>query len=213
MTASEDTVEPVSRPTRRRSSMRQEYKAFTRQRLADAAILEFEERGYAATRIEDIARRAGTSRATFYSHYTGKVELIEGLWDVVRLRLVRLYRDLGATRVRDEAAIARWLERTFAFYRENRRRLLAVHEAIALEQELAPCYREHSEEVIGLLAPLVVPLGGEPPADVRFRAMLLSVQHERLCFLWILRQAPFDEQVVLRTLTREWVRALGMPAG
>lgn len=77
----------------------------TRDRLAAAAIAEFEERGYAQCKIEDVARRAGVSRATFYVHFASKVEVAEGLWEVVRRRLVGLYRELARTEVRDQAAV------------------------------------------------------------------------------------------------------------
>lgn len=192
-------------------SVRSEYKALTRQRLTEAAIAEFEENGYAQCTIEDVAKRAGTSRATFYVHFSSKVELVEGLWDVVRRNLIQLYRELARTEVRDTATIEAWMVRTFAFYQDNRQRLLAIHEAIALESELAEVYFARTNEVVDLVAPLIREDHVITDESARFRAALLTMQHERFCFFWILRQMPFDRDEAVRTLTQVWFEHLGHP--
>jgi AcrR family transcriptional regulator len=208
----ESDAEASAVPAKRRragSPMRDEYKALTRQRLTDAAFAEFEERGYAQCTIEDLARRAGTSRPTFYAHFSNKVELIEGMWDVVRRSLIQLYRELARTEVRDAEMLTDWLVRTFAFYEENRQRLLAIHEAIALEQEMADAYMSRTQEVVELVAPLIREEHGIDDSNARFRAALLTMQHERFCFFWILRQEPFDREIAIRTFTEIWFEHLG----
>src|SRR4051794_31297138 len=45
------------------------------QELLEAAIDLFVERGYAATRLEDVARCAGVSKGTLYLYYENKEEL------------------------------------------------------------------------------------------------------------------------------------------
>lgn len=52
-----------------------------RQRLLRAAAEEFAERGYAAASAAAIARRAGMSKATFYSHFSNKLACILALVD------------------------------------------------------------------------------------------------------------------------------------
>ncbi len=49
------------------------------QELLDAAIDLFVERGYAATRLEDVARRAGVSKGTLYLYYENKEELFKAV--------------------------------------------------------------------------------------------------------------------------------------
>ena len=53
--------------------------------LLDAALAEFVARGYAATRLEEVARRAGVSKGTLYLYYANKAELFKA---VVRQALV-----------------------------------------------------------------------------------------------------------------------------
>ena len=49
------------------------------QELLEAAIDLFVERGYAATRLEDVARRAGVSKGTLYLYYENKEELFKAV--------------------------------------------------------------------------------------------------------------------------------------
>jgi AcrR family transcriptional regulator len=61
------------------ASGRARQKAATRDGLKAAARACFAERGYAATQIGDIARRAGVAHGTFYVHFPGKEQLTDEL--------------------------------------------------------------------------------------------------------------------------------------
>lgn len=60
------------------------------QELLEAALDLFVERGYAATRLEDVARRAGVSKGTLYLYYENKEELFKA---VVRSSIVPVIDD------------------------------------------------------------------------------------------------------------------------
>ncbi|MEY2405218.1 MAG: hypothetical protein QOG39_134 [Acidimicrobiaceae bacterium] len=47
----------------------------SRRELIDAAVEVFAERGYQAASVEDVIRRAGLSKGTFYFNFTGKEDL------------------------------------------------------------------------------------------------------------------------------------------
>jgi TetR/AcrR family acrAB operon transcriptional repressor len=53
--------------------------AITRQQLIDAALVVFSEKGYAATRLEDIAAQAGLTRGAIYWHFGNKADLYNTL--------------------------------------------------------------------------------------------------------------------------------------
>lgn len=53
----------------------------TKQDLLDAALVEFSQKGYQATRLEDIAQRAGTTRGAIYHHFGNKASLYEALME------------------------------------------------------------------------------------------------------------------------------------
>ena len=51
----------------------------TRQDLLDAALTVFSQKGYTATRLEDVARTAGVTRGAIYHHFGSKAELYSAL--------------------------------------------------------------------------------------------------------------------------------------
>ncbi len=51
----------------------------TRERVAAAALEVFSEKGYAATSIDDIVERAGTTRGAFYYYFEGKEDVARDL--------------------------------------------------------------------------------------------------------------------------------------
>ena len=71
---------PAQSPRRRRKETRP-------QELLDAALALFVEKGFAATRSEEVARRAGVSKGTLYLYYPSKEELFKA---VVRHNMVDL---------------------------------------------------------------------------------------------------------------------------
>lgn len=61
--------------------------------ILDAALACFTERGFAATRLEDVAQRAGVTKGTLYLYFRNKEELFEA---VVRQSLVPYIEGLEA---------------------------------------------------------------------------------------------------------------------
>lgn len=55
---------------------------------------EFIARGFAATRLDDVARRAGVAKGTIYLHFKDKESLFE---ELIRMAIVPLVSRLGAT--------------------------------------------------------------------------------------------------------------------
>jgi AcrR family transcriptional regulator len=51
-------------------------KRISREVLEDAATELFLERGYSAVSVDDIAKRAGVSRATFFNYFSAKVDVL-----------------------------------------------------------------------------------------------------------------------------------------
>ncbi len=72
------------------ASVRQRRKEARPQELLDAALELFVERGFATTRAEDVAARAGVSKGTLYLYYPSKEELLKA---VVRENLGALIRE------------------------------------------------------------------------------------------------------------------------
>lgn len=77
----------------------------TRERLFQAALAEFRERGFEAASVGGIAQRAGTSRASFYFHYPSKEAVLLDLQWRVEVWMVEQTRDRVALRDFLEALI------------------------------------------------------------------------------------------------------------
>jgi len=60
-------------------SSRAERTAERRQAIVDAALDEFISRGFTATRLDDVAKRAGVAKGTIYLHFKDKEALFEEL--------------------------------------------------------------------------------------------------------------------------------------
>jgi AcrR family transcriptional regulator len=76
-----DPPEPLTAPSRQRR------KAARPQELLDAAMTLFGEKGFAATRAEEVAQHAGVSKGTLYLYYPSKEDLFKA---VVRQNLASL---------------------------------------------------------------------------------------------------------------------------
>ncbi|MGW9438469.1 TetR/AcrR family transcriptional regulator [Streptomyces sp. NPDC055607] len=74
---------------------RERKKAATRQKIADAALRLFLERGYDAVGIRDVAAEADVAVTTLFSHFASKEALVFEQDDDFRERLVRAVADRG----------------------------------------------------------------------------------------------------------------------
>src|SRR6266699_3180747 len=61
------------------ASARVARQAERRQAILDAALDEFAARGFAATRLDDVAARAGVAKGTIYLHFRDKQALFQEL--------------------------------------------------------------------------------------------------------------------------------------
>ncbi len=87
------------RPDDPRARAAQTKRDRTRRALLDAADATFGSRGWARTRIEDIAAAAGVSAATAYNHFPSKHSLIGHVYGpLIRPLLVQAERDVAAGR-------------------------------------------------------------------------------------------------------------------
>ena len=64
-------------------SRRLEYSESTRNALVDSAVELFTKRGYAATSLDEVARRARVTKGALYHHFSGKQALFEAAFDAV----------------------------------------------------------------------------------------------------------------------------------
>src|SRR5579864_6884981 len=74
-------------PAEKPASNRAARAAERRQAIIDAALDEFIARGFTATRLDDVAKRAGVAKGTIYLHFKDKESMFE---ELIRTALVPL---------------------------------------------------------------------------------------------------------------------------
>ncbi len=89
--------------------------------LLAAALDLFVERGYAATRLDDVTARAGVSKGTLYLYYANKQDLFEAVVRDAIVARIRELEDECDALVGSSASTVRWyFERWWALYGSTR---------------------------------------------------------------------------------------------
>lgn len=165
--------------------------------IVDAALAEFSERGLEASRMEDIAARAGVSKATIYLYFPGKEELFR---EVVHRSLTGLKEALGSLEVGVTARSS--LEALVGVVWDELRsaRFYDVYRLVLAEVNTMPeLAREYAREVRGPITEASRPVlergvreGEFRPGDVSVWSrmlMALLVKHA----LWCARKGTVEE--------------------
>lgn len=186
--------------------LRRQQRDFTRQRLVDAARELFVRNGAKATSIDDIAKAAGTSRATFYAHFTDKQdvirELARGMWEAA----FAIYEQFGTLKDWSYPSIEGWMRQLFdAWERHSAATGIVVQEMIS---ELRADFLEKLELRVDALMSDNPLWNRFSPAEARRRASLLLFQLERAMEAHHYGHWTDDRDALLATLTEIWVRTL-----
>ncbi|MGV0793539.1 TetR/AcrR family transcriptional regulator [Mycolicibacterium sp. XJ1819] len=89
----------------------------TREQILEGARLTFQELGYSSTRVEQIAKRAGVSRPTFYVYFATKQDAFLAVAERSVERLSLVLEALDALPVQpDDGALASWVEQFFSYF-------------------------------------------------------------------------------------------------
>jgi AcrR family transcriptional regulator len=193
-------------------SLRDEQKRLTRRRLIEGALAAFEQKGYAATTIDDIVAEANASRATFYLHFKSKADVVLVMTETLGRRWRELYLELTSGGRLSRKVLYEWLDGVVENYQTNRVSLEAIDHAVAIEPVVAEVDLATRQESIAVMAESIERWYGGDSDDARVRAALLLVQMDRFFDLWIIRGVPFDRERALGALTDLWLSVLGSSA-
>lgn len=198
----------------RRISLREEQKRLTRSRLIEAATGLFTTRGYASVRVDDIAAAVGCSRATFYLHFTGKIDVLRAIAEQGALPSVQyFYEDLD--HVLDSGSrteFAAWMRRSIEWFQEYKDLLPAWDEATTVEPEFREIAREGMMGLPNLMTSYLSRWPAERHDEARLRVELLVAQLERFFTRWAM-QGTIDvsAEEAANVLTDIWFPALQTP--
>jgi AcrR family transcriptional regulator len=112
-----------------------------RDAILAAASTEFTDRGYASTRMLDVARRAGMSVGALYTHFENKEAIFVSLMEAASHKVLDHKSEAAATIADPAARIGRLIEAMLAFIEENRGMFLVFH-------QLADADRAHCHAMV-----------------------------------------------------------------
>jgi AcrR family transcriptional regulator len=188
----------------------------TRDGLVAAARAVFEARGYAATRMSDVAEAAGVSHGTVYTWFRSKTELLEAVTDEI------VERDLAAgpddpAGADPFARLTAANRRFFAAFAASARMLAVVEEAASADprwsQRLDGVRQSYVTRAERTLRRLQRSGAAARDVDPALAAAALTGMVETMArrFAGSAAGADADPSSVADQVTRLWARAVGLP--
>lgn len=191
----------------------------TRERLIVAARGVFEERGFDATRMGDIAAAAGVSHGTVYTWFPTKEDALHATVDSITDQMYSVLStpDISDPIERISVANARYL----AVHRETARLLEVVGQAAVNDDSFRAVLTDLRHAHVDRVAKTIERMQKEglvvPTLDARISAAALCAMVEGFARHWLSAGSDGIEPLApdtraLRTLNELWARALGLTA-
>jgi AcrR family transcriptional regulator len=180
MTPTSKVLRAPSRNSARVKNARAHKSAERRDAILAAALEEFSSQGFAATRLDDVAKRAGVAKGTIYLHFRDKESLFQ---ELIRTMLtpvvgsVEAWRDADIPlRVLADRLVDLFVTEIFATRRRDVIRLMLL-EGRRFPKLAEFYYREVLSRILGALRVLLTRAaerGEVPPALAQFPQLLAA---------------------------------------
>jgi AcrR family transcriptional regulator len=200
------------------ASLRQAQKEMTRRLLLATSLELFGSKGYAATTIDDIASKAGTTRVTFYAYFPSKADVAQALLGELNQILQRAASEQhGPTDVDLVDAVAdgsfealtAWIHGRTLLWDKIRPYLNAVNEAGTVDPELRDLVDAWFEEVIADITDGLDRAGRFDPGIRHTRAALAMAQLDYACMHWTKGRWDVGREQIVEVLSDAWFGLLG----
>jgi AcrR family transcriptional regulator len=192
-----------------RGRMRAAQREFTRSCIIEAAIEVFAEKGYARTTVDDIAERAGSTRATFYLHFKAKSDVLSELMIRSERHFYKVYQGLSPIAQRPTRAGVRiWLAMAMTEWKAVADLSRPVLEAASIEPEIGEILTARNDGQIMELAQALrdgAPALSAADAEVYASILLAPLTYY---FQLFLRRRSFNERRVLDAMASAWMAVM-----
>jgi AcrR family transcriptional regulator len=179
-------------------TMRDRHRIMTREHIMTAALEAFAERGYVAVTIDDIVRRAGIGRATFYLHFDSKAAVLREL----RNTRMKAWSQQDAPRGgrSGRPSIRAFFAKVVEFYSSESQLYMALHQARAADPEFAAAHRATMEaNVSEWIRTDAMP--GATEAQLRLAIAMMYTMVDSFMHLWLVDGWPLDRQAAVEAMT------------
>ncbi|HVA43858.1 MAG TPA: helix-turn-helix domain-containing protein [Acidimicrobiales bacterium] len=187
-------------------SLREEQKRLTRRRLLDSAHEVFSAKGYVAATVDDIVAGAGASRATFYLHFSSKLEILFEVSAAVTDETAEYYATLDeALAEGSRASLEAAIDGIIGWFEEHSGLMQAWGEAAMVEPEVARKARHRVEEFFDAMPYLRSSWPKARQEQARLRLSLFLMQLERFFQrLAVMGEWDAPRKVLVEVLADVW---------
>lgn len=179
-------------------TMRDRHRLMTRDHIMTAALEAFAERGYVAVTIDDIVRRAGIGRATFYLHFHSKAAVLREL----RNTRMTVWSQQDAPRGgrSGRSSVRTFFEKVVEFYTAAPELYMALHQARAADPEFAEAHRATMESNVGeWIEAGAIP--GATEAQIRLAIAMMYTMVDSFMHLWLVDGWPLERDAAIDAMT------------
>ncbi len=195
----------------------------TRKLLLDAGVELFVSKGYTATKVDEIASAAGTTRVTFYAYFPSKVDLMKALIaERLNAALNRIPSAEHGTTERELVAVVEdgsreriraWLAASAQRWETIRPYTTTAFEAAAVDPEIRELFDAWLNEAIGDIEDGLNRADRFPAGTRRFRSVLAITELDHVARNWTSGQWGVEYAEMLDVLTESWFGSIGETTG
>ena len=179
-------------------TMRDRHRQMTRERIQTAALAAFAELGYVAVTIDDIVRRAGVGRATFYLHFDSKAAVLRELRNTRMTRWSQEDAPRGGKSGRP--SVRAFFEKVVDYYTSAPELYTALHQARAADPEFAAAHRATMEtNVEEWVRADARP--GATEAQIRLAIAMMYTMVDSFMHLWLVGGWPLEREAAIEAMT------------
>lgn len=187
--------------------------------LLVAAREVFERDGFIDARVTDISAAAGVSHGSFYTYFGSKTEVFRAL---VAETIDELYASLGEEHGRaggggDDpvARIDRANRRFVQMYRRNTALMALFEQVTTFDPEVRALRQDVRRRMVARVTHSIEQMQRHglvhPGLDPGYSANALVAMVNGLVHYWLVLDGDFEQELLVRTLTRLWAQGLGLP--
>lgn len=192
------------------ATLRERQKQQTRTLLTQSALTLFERNGYLATTIDEIAATAGATRATFYLHFSSKVEVMKAL--IVEVDGILTAADgmplTEVVEIGSRELIEEYLNRKFDQWATIKPYIVAANQAAPSEPVVARIIETWFDQTAQAMHDGLDRADRFPPESRHVRCVLAFGQLEYLSRRWFRLGWIVPREICLNILAESWLGLL-----
>jgi AcrR family transcriptional regulator len=191
---------------KRATGLRGEYKLQTRNRLLRAAQELFNTVGVKETTVDDITRRAGTNRTTFYLHFRDKADLGLELAALLNEEATEMTQRLVKDGAPGRKAVEEWIKGAGEFCRRRRGEIAVASEPLDRDPRYTEAHlRQMEESVREGFAPYLDRFTPGEREIVAAEVMINMIAMRRFLYISIIQGIGFSFCGIEEALVNSWV--------